>query len=167
MSAPEPWANMTIMTNEEKAKKIIEEIIYINIATSTKNGEPWNTPVYSAYDQSYNFYWASDQNGQHSRNIKENSKIFITIYNTAAPEGTGEGVYIQANAFELTNREEVKQALATLYKRKNQDPEKRKPEEFLGEYPRRVYKAIPDKIWINGDSKVNGNFIDIRIEVKL
>ena len=43
----------------------------------------------------------------------------------------------------------------------------KKAEEFLGDYPRRVYKAIPEKFWINGNDKINGNYIDTRIEVKL
>ena len=51
--------------------------------------------------------------------------------------------------------------------RKKQDSEKRKPNEFLKDYPRRVYKAVPEKVWINSDGEVNGNFIDIRLEVDL
>lgn len=42
-----------------------------------------------------------------------------------------------------------------------------KASEFQGDMPRRVYKAVPEKFWINGDSDVNGNFIDIRQEVDL
>ncbi|MBI2327880.1 pyridoxamine 5'-phosphate oxidase family protein [Candidatus Curtissbacteria bacterium] len=38
----------------EKAKQIISKIIYITIATTSKDGQPWNSPVYSAYDDKYN-----------------------------------------------------------------------------------------------------------------
>jgi len=155
------------MDNNEKAKEIISKILYITIATSSKDGQPWNTPVYSAFDENYNFFWASDQNGQHSKNIKENPNVFLAIYDSTTPEGTGEGVYIKAKAYEVTDEAEIKHALACLYTRKNQDPEKRKPQEFLGDFPRRVYKAIPEKVWINGDGDVNGNYIDVRIEVTL
>ena len=44
---------------------------------------------------------------------------------------------------------------------------KREPNEFLENYPRRVYKAVPEKFWINGDGKVKGNYIDIRVEIDL
>lgn len=151
----------------KKAKEIIEKIIYITIATASKNGIPWNSPVYSAFDKDYNFYWASDQNGQHSKNIAENNSVFLVIYDSTAPEGTGEGVYIQAKAHILRDEEEIQKALACLYQRKGQDPHKREVVEFLGDYPRRVYKAVPEKVWINGDGDVKGNYIDIRIEVKL
>src|SRR5260370_537682 len=85
----------------EKAKKIIKKILYITIATASKNGTPWNSPVYSAFDDKYNFFWASDQNGQHSKNIAENNKVFLVIYDSTVPEATGEGVYIQAKAYKL------------------------------------------------------------------
>lgn len=151
-----------------RAKEIIQKILYINIATVSKDGQPWNTPVYSAYDEDYNFFWASDQNGQHSTNIKENNKIFIVIYDSTAPEGTGEGVYILAKAYELTNEEEISHALSYLDGRANkQKDSKTRVTEFQGEMPRRVYKAVPERVWANDDGEINGNYIDIRIEVDL
>ncbi len=155
------------MGTSEKAKNIISDIIYITIATVSKDGQPWNSPVYSAFDEQYNFYWASWKDNQHSKNIVDNPSVFLSIYDSTVPEGTGEGVYIQASAHELSDSEEIKKALALLYTRKNQDPEKRKSEEFLGNYPRRVYKAVPEKIWMNSNGDIDGNYVDARIEVKL
>lgn len=155
------------MSNEEQAKEIIEKILYITIATASPDGQPWNSPVYSAYDDTYNFYWASWKENVHSKNIGLNDKVFLSIYDSTAPEGTGRGVYVQARAQELADTQEIKEALALLYSRKHQDPAKRAPEEFLGEFPRRIYKAIPKKMWINSEDTVQGNFIDTRAEVNL
>lgn len=151
-----------------RAKSIIEKILYITIATASKDGQPWNSPVYSAFDKNYNFFWASDQNGQHSKNIKENNKIFLVIYDSTAREGTGEGVYVLAKAYELTDKEEITHALKHLDGRvsKQKDPTIR-VSEFQNEMPRRVYKAVPEKVWVNDDGEINGNYIDIRIEVDL
>ncbi len=151
--------------NIKKARKIISEILYITIAT-TDGKQPWNSPVYSAFDTNYNFYWASNQNSQHSKNIKNNTSIFIVIYDSTAPEGTGEGVYIQAKATMLTKEEEIFDALKILDERVGKDNE-RDAQKFLGSYPRRVYKAVPENFWINGDGSINGNYIDIRMEVNL
>lgn len=159
---------MSFMTNEDKAKAIISKILYITIATVSPKGQPWNTPVYSAFDEDYNFYWNSDQNGQHSKNIDQNSKVFLVIYDSNAPEGTGEGVYIQAKVYMITNKIEIEKAIVLLEKRKTKPSSKfESVDEFMGEYPRRVYKAVPEKFWINGDSDVNGNYIDVRFEIDL
>lgn len=152
----------------KRAKEIIQRIFYITLATVSSDGEPWNSPVYSAYDEDYNFYWASDQNGQHSQNIDKNGKAFIVVYDSTVPEGTGEGVYIQALAKALETDEEIKNAMVYLDGRvgKKKDPTKR-IKEFQGDRPRRVYQAVPQKVWINGDGEINGYYIDTRVEVKL
>ncbi|MEK7517160.1 MAG: pyridoxamine 5'-phosphate oxidase family protein [Patescibacteria group bacterium] len=152
----------------KKARKIIEKILYITIATSSKGGAPWNSPVYSAFDEDYNFFWASWKENQHSKNIRENNQVFIVIYDATVPEGTGEGVYIQAKAYELDNEREIKHALSYLDGRvsKKKDP-KTRVAEFQGNKPRRVYKAVPEKVWINGEGDISGDYIDIRMEVKL
>jgi uncharacterized protein YhbP (UPF0306 family) len=149
----------------ERAKRIISKILYVTIATTNKNGEPWNSPVYSAFDENYNFYWASDQNGQHSKNIAENENVFIVIYDSTVAEGTGEGVYIKAKAQKLEDEQEILNALKYLDGRVGKKPHE--PKGFANEMPRRIYKAIPEKFWVNDDGDIDGNYIDIRIEVKI
>ena len=52
-----------------------------------------------------------------------------------------------------------------MQKRKEKSSSKLKSvNEFLGDNPRRVYKAIPKKIWMNDVGEVNGNYVDKRIE---
>lgn len=147
------------------AKKVIHDILYITIATASKAGEPWNSPVYSAHDDKYNFFWVSWLNNQHSQNIKENSNIFLVIYNSTVPEGTGFGVYLKgtAKALESDDMDEIKRASALLAGRKNKKP--RNPEEYLGDYPRRVHKFVPEQVWVNGDGDIDGNYVDVRIDI--
>lgn len=98
----------------QRAKEIIENILYITVATCSKDGQPWNTPVYCAYDEDYNH------------------------------------------------------ALKYLDGRvsKKKDPETRFME-FQGKMPRRVYKAVPEKWWMNDDGEINGHYIDVRKEIFL
>ena len=79
--------------HNKKAVEIIKKIIYITLATVTKDGQPWNSPLYSAYGKNLNFYWSSDRKSVHSSNIKTNNKVFCVIYDSTMKEGTGEGVY--------------------------------------------------------------------------
>ncbi len=153
------------MNEKEIAKEIISKILYITLATASKDGKPWNTPLYSAYDSEYNFYWLSDQNGQHSQNIKENPEVALVIYDSTVSEGQGRGVYIQGKASELTDVDEIEKALGYIYGRKNKQP--RQFIEFQGDYPRRVYKVVSEKFWVNGSETTNGNFVDIKTEVDL
>jgi len=35
----------------------------------------------------------------------------------------------------------------------------------LGEFPRRIFKFVPEKVWVNSEGDVNGNFVDTRIDI--
>ncbi len=56
--------------HNKRAAEIIKDIKYITIASVSDDGQPWNTPVYSAFDKDLNFYWFSDKNSQHSQNVR-------------------------------------------------------------------------------------------------
>jgi len=149
----------------KNAKKVIEDIIYITIATCDSDGQPWNSPVYSAFDKEYQFYWASWKENQHSRNIRENKNVFVVIYDSTVPESTGFGVYMRGTAYQLGKRNmvEIIKALKLLYVRKEKKP--KKPEEFLGILPRRIYKFVPEQIWVNSCGDIKGNFVDSRTDI--
>lgn len=149
----------------KEAAKVIKKILYINIASITPSGKPWNSPVYSAYDNKLNFFWLSWKLNQHSKNVRNNPAVFITIYDSTTPAGTGFGVYLEGKAYELNNPKDIFLGIKEIYKR-----EKRKPTDviqFLKKFPRRTYKFVPSRAWVNGDGEIDGNFIDKRTELDL
>lgn len=147
------------------AKEIIEKIIYITIATVDSDGQPWNTPVYAAYDEDLNFYWASWAESVHSRNISQNPNVCLVIYDSTVPEGTGKGIYATAGAYELTEPAAIERALRHYYGRIDKPP----PEVsvFLGSSPRRMYIAVPKQFWMNDYRNIRGTQVDTRVEVTL
>ena len=148
-----------------KSKEIVEKIEYLNIASITPEGLPWNSPVYCSYDKYLNFYWLSWKENQHSKNIRNNENIFITVYDSTIPSGQGVGVYFQGKAYELSNPINIVAGLTHHYGRS-----KKKMKDvimFLTSYPRRVYKFVPERVWINGEGEIDGNYIDNRTELDL
>lgn len=151
-------------SGNKKARKIIRDNIYITIATASKDGNPWVSPVYSSYDKkTYVFYWISPKNTLHSKLIKDNNRIAIVVFDSKAPEGTGEGIYIQAKAYEISDENEIAYAVKLLYGKMDKTP--RPVSHFTGPSPRRIYKAVPEKFWINIGEYIKGYFNDSRIEV--
>jgi len=149
--------------HDKRAKEILQTIKYATIATTSADGTPWNSPVRHVYDEDLSIYWFSDKEGQHSRNIRENENVFIVIYDSTVPEGDGEGVYIQAKAYEINDPEEVRFA-----RRIKKGPTMDAPDDFIGDAVRRVYKAIPQQVWMN-DAEINNNVFvrDYRVAVSL
>lgn len=153
------------MKPNQAAKTILDVIAYITIATVSDDGKPWNTPVAGFhFDSDYTLYWASWRDNQHSQNIRANGKAFVVVYDsTPADNSPSAGVYMQGQTFELTGEQEVMQA-ALVFKDDPYNPSDGK--QYLGDYPRRIYKFVAEKIWMNDDDKVNGNFVDIRKEAE-
>ncbi len=154
--------------HNKRASEIIKEIKYITIASISADGQPWNTPVYSAFDKELNFYWFSDKNSQHSQNVRSNNKVLLVIYDSTVPEGTGEGVYVKATVSELNDPDEILAAKAVLDERVGKEKE-RNADNYTGNAVLRGYKATALQVWMNDDDKdENGNYVrDIRVEVPL
>jgi hypothetical protein len=155
-------ANVTELTR--KAKEVIDSIEYIDLATITKDGEPWSSPLWFVRDDQYNFYFYSPKKSQHSINIRDNGRGFVVIYDSRAPEGTGFGVYMTAQVNELNNIPDIKNAIKWIFTKK---AKKKIPEDFLGESPRRIYKVTPKQVWVNDSELTNGLYLDYRIPIKL
>jgi general stress protein 26 len=123
------------------AANILKNIKYMTLATVCTDGSPWNSPVAHSPLKDLVFYWGSTEDSIHSQNIRRDERVFVVIYDSTAPEGTGEGVYMKGMAEEL---DEVEGLV-------------------------RMYRFIPQQIWINDAEKdASGNYLkDFRIELDI
>lgn len=153
----------------EKAKQILAENIYCTVATASSNGIPWISPVFFGYDEGFNIYWISDKNSKHSQLIRQNPKVAIVIFNSQAPEGKGDAVYIEAEAYELIDENEVKEGIRIRDSRaKVEEFRVKKIEEVINDGVWRIYKATPIKISkLTSGEYINGQYVDKRKEVSL
>jgi hypothetical protein len=74
-------------------------------------------------------------------------------------------VYFEGTAHELDNEKDVDIASQLCYSRKNKPA--KSADNFLGASPRRMYKAVPSRAWMNTVEKVDGYIVDGKVEVKL
>jgi general stress protein 26 len=80
------------------ARQVIDANHYMTLATRDHAGQPRLSPVYYTCARYADFYWVSSPDAQHSRNITEWSEVEIVIFDSTAPVGESEGVYIGASA---------------------------------------------------------------------
>ena len=84
------------------ARTIIDSNMYMVLGTADESGQPWESPVYYASASYSEFYWVSSPEVTHSLNIAVRPHVSIVIFNSQAPIGTGQGVYMSAIAKQLT-----------------------------------------------------------------
>jgi hypothetical protein len=80
------------------ARGIIDQSLYMVLGTADASGRPWATPVYFAPSGYRELFWVSSPEATHSRNIAVRPEVGIVIFDSRAPIGTGQGVYMPARA---------------------------------------------------------------------
>jgi hypothetical protein len=141
------------MTNLEQdhgaiARGIIDRNLYMTLGTSDQAGQPWASPVYFAAARYTEYYWVSSPQALHSRNLSLRPQISIVIFDSQAPIGTGQAVYMLAMAEALTGID-LERGIA-VYSRRSQahGAAAWTSTEVLPPAPHRLYRANASEHWI-------------------
>ena len=139
----------------EKARAIIDEGVFMTLATADADGLPWASPVWYAADGYSELLWVSDPNARHSRNIAVRPEIAIVIFDSRQTPGDGHAVYMEARAeqvdagrLEAFNARSVEQGLSEWGPEKVREPARH-----------RLYRAVVSGHWVLRDD------IDERVPV--
>lgn len=164
------WINTAATQQPEviqRARYIIESNLYCTLSTCTPDGFPWASPVFFAYDRSWNLYWSSATASQHSQNLYANQgRVAIAIYSTRVDEGKGQGLYLNGTASELAP--EQTSAIMQLLLERTDRSLIRTEADYLAPSYRRIYHFRPQKVWITGERMAFGNvLVDTKICLNL
>lgn len=149
------------------ARAIVDSNHYMTIATADATGRPWASPVYYAAADYTEFFWVSSPDAVHSRNIASRPEVSIVVFDSRAPVGDGQAVYISAVAAELTGAN-LERGIQVFSKRAVEHA----PREWTVDDVRppafhRLYRAAATERWIldPGDHPIHGKTGDHRTPV--
>jgi predicted pyridoxine 5'-phosphate oxidase superfamily flavin-nucleotide-binding protein len=138
-----------------KARAIIDDGVFMTLATADADGVPWASPVWYAPDGHSELLWVSDPNARHSRNIAVRPQIAIVIFDSRQTPGDGMAVYMEARAeqagadgLEVFNARGAAQGLSEWGPEKVREPARH-----------RLYRAVVSGHWVLRDD------IDERVPV--
>ena len=83
------------------ARGVIDANLYMVLGTADAGGHPWITPVYYSAGGYTDFFWVSNPDATHSRNIAARPQVSIVIFNSHTPIGTAQAVYMSGVAEEV------------------------------------------------------------------
>jgi Pyridoxamine 5'-phosphate oxidase len=83
------------------ARAILDANHYMTLGTADADGRPWVSPVFFAADRYRDLYWISSPEATHSRNLAARPELSIVVFDSKAPVGTGQAVYMAATAAEV------------------------------------------------------------------
>ena len=111
---------------------------YMVLATADADGVPWASPVWFATEDERVFYWISEPDARHSRNIAARPEIALVIFDSTVTPGEAAALYMQARAeqcgtdgFDVFARESKAQGLWIT-----------EPEDVIAPAKHRLYRAV-------------------------
>ncbi|MCW8384418.1 pyridoxamine 5'-phosphate oxidase family protein [Streptomyces justiciae] len=132
----------------EIARGIVDGSRYLVLATADAGGRPWSSPVYFAHAGYREFYWVSSPEVTHSRNIAVRAEVGISVFDSSAEIGTGQGVYMPAVAGVVGEADAV--AALDVFSRRSVGHGGRvwTVEDVRGDSGMRLYRAVADAHWM-------------------
>lgn len=132
----------------QAVRDMIEASHYLVLATADAGGRPWSSPVYFAHIDFTEFFWVSSPDVTHSRNIAVRPEVGIAIFDSHAPIGTGQGVYMSATA-KLLEDEETGRGIDAFSRRSVLHGGLQwRSEDVRSGAGLRLYQAIADARWM-------------------
>ncbi|HEY4018746.1 MAG TPA: pyridoxamine 5'-phosphate oxidase family protein [Pseudonocardiaceae bacterium] len=142
------------------ARKVIDGNRYLTLATLDPDGRPRVSPVYYTQARYSAFYWVSGPDAHHSHNISARPDIEIVIFDSAAPVGRAEAVYLSADATAVPD-DQLDAACAEAFA--TEDPHGFTPDELRdGTLRLYVAHARSYEVHVRGGHPTYGRGIDSR-----
>jgi ribosomal protein S18 acetylase RimI-like enzyme len=147
---------------------VVDANRYLTLGTSEPDGRPRLSPVYFTHHQYRTFYWVSAPEAQHSRNIAVRPDVSLVVYDSTAPVGKGQAVYLTAVATEVP-RVDLTAECGLAYAHPRGDGVAFTPDELTAPAPLRLYRAriTAYDVHVPGGDPVRGRGIDYRLTVHM
>jgi len=144
------------------ARRVIDANHYMTLATLDPDGRPRLSPVYYTAARYTDFYWVSSPEAHHSRNLAERPEVQIVIFDSTAPVGRGEAVYLRGVANQMAD-EELDLVLPEAF-RIAAGARRLDADELRGGAPFRLYlaSAAACEVRVAGGHPVRGRGVDTR-----
>lgn len=90
---------------DRTARDLVAGNSFLTLATAGADGTPWASPVWFAARELELFVWASKPGAQHSRNIAENPRVSLVVFDSTQTPGDVTALYVSADAALVSDAE--------------------------------------------------------------
>jgi pyridoxine/pyridoxamine 5'-phosphate oxidase len=130
------------------AREIVDQSNYMVVATADQSGQPWASPVLYAHLSYRDLFWVSEPDATHSRNLRDRREVGAVIFDSAAPLGERQGVYVLGVARELPAHETTEGI--EIFSRRSDERGGREwtVEDVRDPSPHRLYQATAEAVYV-------------------
>ncbi len=153
----------------ELALSILDANTYVVLGTAGADGAPWVSPVWFAAAGPRELFWVSSPETRHSRNIAERPEVSAAIFDSRQPIGTGEGLYVQGVAAQVTGPDLEHGLEVFSTEAVAQGGRRWTSEDVTGSALHRLYRLRAETHWVldPDGNPAHGGRLDFRVKVEL
>jgi len=129
------------------ARAIIDANLYLILGTVDPDGRPWTSPVCYTPGGNREFYWFSDTDARHSRNLAERPQVSFVIFDSTVEPYHGRAVYAAGEAQELSGSD-LDRALAAHPRPDRPDLLPPPRPDVTAPAPYRLYQVTASDMWV-------------------
>jgi len=150
------------------ARRLIDTSRYMVLGTVDPDGRPRVSPVYYAPDGYQLLYWLSSPDAHHSRNLAEHPEVSMVVFDSKAPIGAGQAVYLIARAEQVPDAD-LEGCADVACRARFPEQDVFPIDELRHPAPLRLYRAhvTEHSVHVRGSDPVHGRGVDHRMTVTL
>jgi hypothetical protein len=129
------------------ARALLDANRYLILGTVDARGRPWTSPVYFAATGLREFYWCSEADAVHSRNLTERPHVSVVVFDSSVPTYHGRALYAAGTAGELAG-EDLERGLEVYPGPADRGATALTRDDVTGSSPYRLYRARATDVWV-------------------
>jgi hypothetical protein len=149
---------------DARARAVVDGNIYMVLGTLDPDGEPRLSPVYFTHVGYADFYWVSSPDSHHSANLARHPSVNLVIFDSSAPVGDGQCLYVHAGAAIVPDADLAAHSRAA-FSGDLRGATAFTAEDLSGDSPLRLYRAEATSydVHVRGRDPVHGTGVDRRV----
>jgi hypothetical protein len=129
------------------ARTLLDTNGFLTLGTVDPAGRPWTSPVYFAAAGLREFYWSSETDAVHSRNLAACRHVSIVVFDSSVRPYRGRALYAVGAAAEL-HGDDLDHGLRVYPGPVDRGATALTRDDVTGSSPYRLYRATATDVWV-------------------
>jgi pyridoxine/pyridoxamine 5'-phosphate oxidase len=130
------------------ARLVIDQNLYMTLATADAEGRPWASPVWYAPVAHRELLWVSEPGTRHSGNIAARPRVSAVVYDSTVAPGRAQAVYLEGDAEEVPAAELAPAVEAFSRRSRATGLAAWEPGDVSGDARLRLYRLRAQDVWV-------------------
>lgn len=129
------------------AQALLDQNCFLTLGTVDPDGRPWTSPVYFAASGLREFYWTSETDAAHSRNLTERPHVSIVVFDSSVRPYYGRALYAVGVASELQG-DDLDHGLRVYPGPSDRGGTALSRDDVTASSPYRLYRTTATDLWV-------------------